>query len=111
MKVIGIDENGLGVFTADVPVGAKLYVKEYATDEHYLISDTAYPVEFDYQGEDVATVQIVVNDGGAIGNTIIRGNIEGMKTDEDGAPVAKTVFGLFKPDETIFTTDNALATA
>ena len=111
LEVIGIDENGLGVFTADVPVGAKLYVKEYATDEHYLISDTAYPVEFDYQGEDVATVQIVVNDGGAIGNTIIRGNIEGMKTDEDGAPVAKTVFGLFKPDETVFTTDNALATA
>ena len=111
LEVIGIDENGLGVFTADVPVGAKLYVKEYATDEHYLISDTAYPVEFDYQGEDVATVQIVVNDGGAIGNTIIRGNIEGMKTDDDGASIAKTVFGLFKPDETIFTTDNALATA
>lgn len=111
LDIIGIDESGLGVFSADIPVGAKLYVKEYATDSHYLLSDTQYPVEFNYADSLIASVQIDVNNGEAIENVIIRGNIKGVKTDEENNTIAGAVFGLFKPDETDFTPENALATA
>lgn len=111
LEISGIDKNGLAVFAADVPAGAKLYVKEYAADEHYLLSDTAYPVEFDYTDSSVATVQLVINNGEVIENTIIRGSIKGLKVDEEKNPVAGAVFGLFKADDTEFTTENALATA
>lgn len=111
LDIIGIDESGLGVFSADIPVGAKLYVKEYATDSHYLLSDTQYPVEFNYTDSLIASIQIDVNNGEAIENVIIRGNIKGVKTDEENNTIAGAVFGLFKPDETDFTPENALATA
>lgn len=111
LEIVGIDENGLAVFTADVPAGAKLYVKEVATDAHYLLSDAVYPVAFDYEDVSVAFVQLVINNGEVIENTIIRGSIHGLKVDEDNTPVAGAVFGLFKANETEFTEENALATA
>lgn len=111
INVMEIDENGLAVFTADVPAGAKLYVKEVATDAHYLLSDAVYPVAFDYEDVSVAFVQLVINNGEVIENTIIRGSIHGLKVDEDNTPVAGAVFGLFKANETEFTEENALATA
>lgn len=111
LEIVGIDANGTAVFTADLPAGAKLYVKEYATDSHYLLSDTAFPVEFIYEDSTVATVQIVVNNGEIIDNVIIRGDIKGLKVDEENNLVAGAVFGLFRADETEFVADNALATA
>ena len=111
IEIVGIDKNGTAVFSADLPAGAKLYVKEYATDSHYLLSDTAFPVEFVYEDSSVATVQIVVNNGEIIDNAIIRGDIKGLKVDEENNPVAGAVFGLFRADETKFTADTALATA
>ena len=109
LEVISVDENGNGIFTADIPVGAKLYVKETATDGHYILSDEKYPVEFTYSGQDISSVQLVINDGKVIENRIIRGRIDGIKTDEDLNPIEKAVFGLFKPDETVFTESTALA--
>ena len=111
LEIVGIDANGTAVFTADLPAGAKLYVKEYATDAHYLLSDTAFPVEFIYEDSTVATVQIVVNNGEIIDNVIIRGDIKGLKVDEENNLVAGAVFGLFRADETEFTKETALATA
>lgn len=111
LEIVGIDENGLAVFTADIPAGAKLYVKEVATDAHYLLSDAVYPVAFDYEDASVAVIQLVINNGEVIENTIIRGSIHGLKVDEDNTPAAGTVFGLFKANETEFTEENALATA
>lgn len=111
LEIVGIDANGTAVFTADIPAGAKLYVKEYATDSHYLLSDTAFPVEFIYEDSSVATVQIIVNNGEIIDNVIIRGDIKGLKVDEENNLVAGAVFGLFRADETEFTIDTALATA
>lgn len=108
LEIVGIDANGTAVFTVDLPAGAKLYVKEYATDSHYLLSDTAFPVDFIYEDSTVATVQIVVNNGEVIDNTIIRGSLEGLKVDEENNPVEKVQFGLFKADETDFTAENAL---
>lgn len=111
LEIVNIDASGTAVFTADVPAGAKLYVKEYATDSHYLLSDTQFPVEFSYTDSSVATIQIIVNNGEVIDNIIIRGSINGLKVDEENNSVAGAVFGLFKADETEFSTETALATA
>ena len=76
--------------------------------EHYVLSDEKYPIEFTYQGQDVATVQLLINNNEVIENKIIRGRIEGVKTDEDNNPIEKAVFGLFKADETEFIKENAI---
>lgn len=102
------DENGEATFKTDIPVDSKLYVKEYAADSHYIVSDTEYPVEFSYQGQDTAVVYISINDGEPIENKLIRGNIYGTKVDEDGGSVPGAIFGLFTADETEFGKENAL---
>lgn len=108
IETIGIDENGNAAFKTDLPCGASLYVKEIGTDEHYLLSDEKYPVVFEYAGQDVATVQLEVNDGEAIENTLKYGKISGWKVDQDGVKLGGAVIGLFRFDETEFTEETAL---
>lgn len=110
IETITCGENGKAVFRADLPVGAKVYVKEIATDNHYILSDSTYPVTFDYAGQDTAVVKISVNNGEAIENEIIRGTIIGKKLDEDGFTICGALFGLFRENETEFTEETALAT-
>ena len=108
LEVISVNEIGIGTFSVDLPLG-EYYVREIATDEHYVLSDEKYPVVFDYTGQDEATVVI---DIGRIENELIYGSIKGYKTDrETGADIAGAVFGLFRHDETVFTTENAILTA
>lgn len=102
------DENGELEFETDVPVGAKLYVKEIATDEHYILSDEKYYIEFEYKGENTEIVSLPVSGGKQIENKLIKGEIIGKKTDEDGNAVAGAVFGLFKPDEVECTENTAI---
>ena len=111
LEIAQCDAEGKAVFTTDVPVGSKLYVKEYATDADYLPSDTTYPVEFVYAGQEVAAVIITVNNGEVIQNELIRGSVEGLKKDEDGNMVAGAEFGLFWADTTEFTKENAILIA
>lgn len=111
LEIAQCDAEGKAVFTTDVPVGSKLYVKEYATDADYLPSDTTYPVEFVYAGQEVAAVIITVNNGEVIQNELIRGSVEGLKKDEDGNVVAGAEFGLFWADTTEFTKENAILIA
>lgn len=112
LEIVNCAENGKAVFKTDIPVGAKLYVKEIAVDEHYLLSDEKYPVEFVYAGQDIAVLEIQVNDGEAIENDLIYGNIKGLKIDrETEEPVAGALFGLFRSDETEFTEETAVLTA
>ena len=108
IETIGIDENGNAIFKTDVPCGASLYVKEIGTDEHYILSDEKYPVVFEYAGQDVAKVEIKVNDGETIENTLKRGKISGWKVDQDGFELAGAKIGLFRFDETEFTEETAL---
>lgn len=63
LEIANCDENGKAVFKTDIPVGAKLYVKEIAADNHYILSDEKYPIVFNYAGQDTALVEIKVNDG------------------------------------------------
>lgn len=111
IEIVSCDETGKAVFATDLPVGSALYVKEYSTDAHYIISDKTYPVLFEYAGQDIETVYISVNGGEAISNDLIRGTVMGKKVDEDGFEVGGALFGLFKPDETEFTEGTAIFTA
>lgn len=106
------DENGNITFNCDLPIGFKWYVKEMATDEHYIISEEKYVFNTEYQGQEVQTIEIAVNDGEPIENELIYGTVKGLKTDrETGKTIAGALFGLFKNDETEFTEDNAILTA
>ena len=107
LETTGIDENGNAIFKTDIPCGASLYVKEIGTDNHYILSDKKYPVAFEYAGQDVTKVQIQVNNGEAIENTLKRGKVSGWKVDQDGFELAGAKIGLFCFDETEFTEETA----
>ena len=62
-------------------------------------------------GQDTAIVEIKANDGAAISNDLIYGEIHGLKKDENGNALGGAVIGLFKPDCTEFITENAIMTA
>ena len=109
IEIVSVNENGAAVMKSDLPFG-KYYVKEIATDEHYILSDTKYPVVFEYAGQDTATVEIKVNDGKEIKNELIYGSVSGKKIDENGEALEGAVIGIFKAEETEFTKDTALMT-
>lgn len=112
LEIANCDENGNITFKTDIPVGAKLYVKEIATDSHYILSDEKYPVTFEYAGQDTALVEIKANGGEAIKNDILYGSVKGLKIDrETEKPIVGAKFGLFRSDETEFTAENALLVA
>ena len=112
LEIANCDENGNITFKTDIPVGAKLYVKEIATDSHYILSDEKHPVTFDYAGQDTALVEIKANGGEAIKNDILYGSVKGLKIDrETEKSIAGAVFGLFRSGENEFTAENALLTA
>lgn len=112
LEIANCDENGNIIFKTDIPVGEKLYVKEIATDSHYILSDEKYPVTFEYAGQDTALVEIKANGGEAIKNDILYGSVKGLKIDrETEKPIVGAKFGLFRSAETEFTAENALITA
>ena len=92
IEVATPDEDGALRFTADMPYNAECYIKELETDEHYIISDKCY------------------SDGDTAENKIIRGSIEGLKTDPNGRVLKGAVIGLFYPFETEFSSDTAIET-
>lgn len=110
IEIAGVQADGTLVFASDLPIGS-YYVKEYAVDAQYLISEETYPITFTYEDDTTAVVRIEVNNGEAILNHIIRGSITGIKVDEQGEPLPGAVFGLFRADCTDFTEKNALLTA
>ena len=110
LEILSVDENGHAVCNTDLPFGS-FYFKELSTDEHYILSDEKYPIDFSYAGQDAALVEIKANDGEAIRNKLIYGEIHGLKKDEDGNALGGAVIGLFKADCTKFTAENAILTA
>ena len=106
------DKNGSIVFDCDLPVGFKWYAKEIVTDEHYILSDTKYEFDTEYQGQEVKVIDIKVNNDKAIENNLIYGSVKGLKVDRETQEVIKgATFGLFKSDTTEFAKDNAILTA
>lgn len=84
------DEDGFLSFAADMPYNAECYIKELETDEHYILSNNQYL------------------SGNTAENKIIRGSIEGLKTDPNGRVLKGAVIGLFYPFETEFSKDTAI---
>lgn len=112
LEIANCDENGNITFKTDIPVGAKLYVKEIATDSHYILSDEKHPVTFDYAGQDTALVEIKANGGEAIKNDILYGSVKGLKIDrETEKSIVGARFGLFRSDTSEFTKETAVLIA
>lgn len=111
LEIITCNEKGKATFTTDLPFGG-YYVKEIKTDIQYILSDEKYPVVFEYAGQNIATVNITVNNGEPIRNELIYGTIKGLKIDrETGENISGALFGLFSTDETEFTEENSILTA
>ena len=110
LEILSVDENGLSACKTDLPFGSYC-LKEISTDSHYILSDTEYPVVFEYAGQDTALVEIRANDGAAIENDLIYGEVQGMKKDDSGNALGGALIGLFAADTEEFTTDTAILTA
>ena len=78
LEVITLDETLTGTFTTDLPIGS-YYLQEIATNEAYVLDTTKYPVEFTYQGQDIAVVEITANHGQPIVNNLKKGYVELIK--------------------------------
>lgn len=109
---VNCDKNGSIVFDCDLPVGFKWYAKEIATDAHYILSDTKYEFDTEYQGQDVKIIDIKVNNDKAIENNLIYGSVKGLKVDRETQEVIKgATFGLFFANTSELTEKNAVLTA
>ena len=109
IEIISLNEDGTATVKTDLPLGS-YYVQELATDSHYKLSDTKYPVTFAYAGQDTAVVKIAANDGKAVENDLIYGSVSGKKVNEDGNALGGALIGLFRTDNGEFTKENALMT-
>ena len=109
VEIISLNEDGTAKVKTDLPFGS-YYVQELATDSHYKLSDTKYPVTFAYAGQDTAVVKIAANDGKAIENDLLYGSVSGKKVDENGSALGGALIGLFRTDDGEFTKENALMT-
>lgn len=69
-------------FGTDLPHGS-YYLKEITTNGKYVLSDEKYLVEFAYQGQEIASVAIMANDGQAIENKLLRGKVQLLKVDAE----------------------------
>lgn len=110
IEILSCDSFGRAICQTDLPFGS-YYLKELSTDGHYILSDSKYPVVFEYAGQDIAIVEIAANEGAAIENKLIYGEIQGLKTDDSGNSLASAVIGLFAPDTESYTADTAILTA
>ncbi len=105
------EESGVyqGRFICDLPHGM-FYVKEVQTANGYILDDAKYLVQFVYTDQNDAVVNLMIHDGTAIENTLMRGNVAGRKVDEAGGNLAGAVMGLFRDGERVFTEETALLT-
>lgn len=106
------DKNGSIVFDCDLPVGFKWYAKEIATDAHYILSDTKYEFDAEYQCQDIKVIDIKINNDKAIENNLIYGSVKGLKVDRETQEVIKgATFGLFFANTSELAEKNAVLTA
>ena len=80
IEIVSVSENGKATFTTDIPFG-KYYVKEYTTDEHYVLDNKKYEFEFAYTDENTSVQKIEINNGKPIVNKPLTGGLEITKKD------------------------------
>ncbi len=103
-----LNEDGTAKIKTDLPFQS--YVQELATDSHYKLSDTKYPVTFVCRSGYGSCKDCRQNDGKAIENDLIYGSVSGKKVDENGSALGGALIGLFRTDDGEFTKENALMT-
>ena len=103
---VSLGEDMKAVIAEKLPF-ARYYVQEIATDDHYILNGEKYLVDFEYMGQDMATVSV---DCGQFVNELKRGTVKGIKVNESDEPLENALFGLFNTDCTEFTADNAIMT-
>ena len=110
--IANCDEKGNIAFDVDLPIGFNWYAKEVATDEHYILLDTKFDFNTEYQGQEVETINIDFGKDEPIENKLIYGSVKGYKFDRETDKAIKgATFGLFKNDEVKFNEDTAILTA
>ena len=107
LEVITLDETLTGTVSMDLPIGS-YYLQEIATNEAYILDETKYPIDFTYQGQETATVEIVASNGQAIVNELQKGQVELIKESDfpTGAleqgfvnhPLEGAVYGIYSTD-------------
>ncbi|MGF7012295.1 putative surface anchored protein [Lachnospiraceae bacterium PF1-21] len=110
LEIVSVQADGTALFNTDLPFG-KYYVKEVATDNHYLLSEDKYPFEFAYGDPTQEVITISINDNQEIENQLLYGSIKGLKVDNIDKPLENSLFGLFKPTEKEMTKENAITLA
>lgn len=97
IETVSVSKNGSVSFRTDLPFG-HYYVKEMATDEHYLISDSKYAFTFEYATQEDAVVVVKPNGDKAIDNGFIRGSVTTTKYDKDypDHKLSGAVFEIFR---------------
>lgn len=108
VDVAGIDQYGQGAFTVDLPAGFAGYVQELTTSAGYELDDTQYLVAFEKPVQEIPFVRIDVNDGEAIKNSVIYGDISIIKKSDmpedviaqgfPNVPLAGAVYGVYSTD-------------
>ena len=81
IEIVYCDEEGNVKFETELPFG-KYYVQEYSTDDHYVLDDTKYELEFAYS-EDIDVEEVHINEGKEIENKLKRGTVTTTKVDEE----------------------------
>lgn len=109
LELLRCNEEGKAVSSAELPFG-KYYVKELAAGPHYRRSDTLYPVEFLYTGQEEEEVHLSVNNGEPIDSIMIRGTIQGTAVDQYRYPIPEAQVAVFRADTADFAGDAALCT-
>lgn len=108
---ITVDKNLYGKNNVDLPLGYSWYVKEIKTAEGWYLDKNTYPFETSAADQEKDVITIELNDGQPFVNELMRGKIEGLKTDNNGKVLQGALIGLFKVNETEFSEKTALLTA
>ena len=103
---VSLDTDMTATIAEKIPFG-RYYVQEISTDEHYILGGEKYLVTFEYQGQEMTTVNI---DCGTFENEIKRGSVEGEKINKNGDPLENALFGLFRTGTEDFSEAAAIMT-
>lgn len=90
------DKSGKAYFK-DILIGSEYIIEECNCPDRYIIPELQ---DVTIEWESVCEINVY--------NILKQGTVIGQKLDEDGFSIAGALFGLFKPDETVFTEETAL---
>jgi LPXTG-motif cell wall-anchored protein len=91
MDILITNADGKAVSTRDIPFGA-YYIRELTTHNNLVSSDKEYDAVFEYKDAKTPKISVVVNDGKAIENMLIKGKIKVVKTNDAKEPLSGVMF-------------------